>query len=448
MSMTTDRPAMDLEPVALRLRMVAAGATLLLPIVFMASRAGSEGLVGLIGALFLLRSVWRRDWAWLRDGWVVAAGAWWGWMVLCSTPIAALGLGESGDRSLIQAVLLGRFFILAAALSTWLLRDARLRRTLFIVLSASAAWIVVECWQQYLFGTDIAGYHRWMDGALTGPFRQPKAGPQLVLMLFPAILPPAYALLRQRSPWRRACGVALFGVGIATMVLIGQRMPALLTGLGLLTCAFVLPRLRAVTLGAGAAALLLLAATPIVSPPTFQKLVVHFAQQMRHFPESDYGQLYVRATVMGIDHPYTGLGFDGFRDHCHAERYVHGLPLLGITNAEADGPAACNIHPHNHYLEAFTAGGLPGLLLFCVLVTSWLARLAGGVGRGRPEQVGCFVTVLLALWPLASTSAFFTLPNAGWLFLVLGAGLALTPPKRALAALRGRNVGYALPAGD
>jgi hypothetical protein len=32
--------------------------------------------------------------------------------------------------------------------------------------------------------------------------------------------------------------------------------------------------------------------------------------------------------------------------------------------------------------------------------------------------------VCIAFWPIASTTGLFTLPNAGWLFLLIGWGLA------------------------
>jgi O-antigen ligase len=169
----------------------------------------------------------------------------------------------------------------------------------------------------------------------------------------------------------------------------------------------------------------LLIATPLLSPPTFAKLVVHFSDQMAHFGRSAYGLLYVRATVMSLDHPLIGLGFDGFRHGCYDALYQRGIPWLGISDAQAAGPAGCSIHPHNHYLEAATSGGIPGLLLFCAVVGSWLATLGRGLLRDpAAHRVALFTAVLIAVWPLASTSAFFTLPNAGWLFLLLGAGLA------------------------
>jgi O-antigen ligase len=177
--------------------------------------------------------------------------------------------------------------------------------------------------------------------------------------------------------------------------------------------------------------------------------VVHFAEQMRHFPQSPYGLLYTRATVMGLEHPVAGLGFDGFRHGCGQAAYQHGLAWLGVTDAQADVTIACSIHPHNHYLEAFTSGGVPGLVLFCIMVGTWLATLGRSLlRRAPPEQVACFIGVLLGVWPFASTSAFFTLPNAGWLFLVLGTGLSLTARRQRVRAGRVASMGFALPAGD
>jgi O-antigen ligase len=403
---------------------LSAGAILLLPVALLYARSVSEILIAVIGVVFLAECAARRDWTWLRARWVWVAAGFWAWTVLCSTPVPAWGLGAGGLKSLVQAVALGRFLILAAALECRLRGEPGLRRALFAVLAAVALWIVLECWQQYLFGRNIHGYGRWMDGALTGPFRAPRAGPELVLILFPAVLPGSLALLRRGRVASRILGGLWFGVAVLTMVLIGQRMPALLTALGLVLCGLILPGLRRLVLVAAVAGAALLAATPVVSPPTFQKLVVHFSQQMRHFPTSDYGQLYIRATVMGLDHPWTGLGFDGFRDHCEEARYRRGLPALGIPDGAAQGAGACNIHPHNHYLEAFTEGGVPGLVLFGATVLAWLLALGRGLGRGSAARAGCFIATVLAFWPLASTSALFTLPNAGWTFLVLGAGLA------------------------
>ncbi|MBV9782315.1 MAG: O-antigen ligase family protein, partial [Acidisphaera sp.] len=83
----------------------------------------------------------------------------------------------------------------------------------------------------------------------------------------------------------------------------------------------------------------------------------------------------------------------------------------------------CNTHPHNFYLEAATSSGVPGLLLFAGMTVTWLVLLGRSL-NGNAVRVGLFLTALLEAWPLASTSEFFSVPNVGWVFLMLGWGFA------------------------
>ena len=85
--------------------------------------------------------------------------------------------------------------------------------------------------------------------------------------------------------------------GVATMVLIGQRMPLLLTLLGLAVTGLLLPRTRPVVLIAAAGAVILIGASAVIEPPTFYRLVSKFSAQMGDFPDSPYGQIAARAAA-------------------------------------------------------------------------------------------------------------------------------------------------------
>jgi O-antigen ligase len=244
-------------------------------------------------------------------------------------------------------------------------------------------------------------------------------------MLYPALLPPVMTLLGRKTWPARLGGVLLAVFGVATLILIGQRMPALLGLLGLVAAGLLLPRFRLAVIAAMLAGGVLLASLPVISPPTYQKLVVHFLAQMRHFPESDYGQIYQLAGSMTAGHPVTGFGFDGFRVGCLDPRWTaHPLlpvPQLIAAEGEAEG---CALHPHNFWMEAAVTGGLPGLILFAAVAAMWLWR-AGYRLNADPLRVGLFAAVLEKLWPIASTNAFYTMPMAGWTFLVVGWALGL-----------------------
>ena len=140
---------------------------------------------------------------------------------------------------------------------------------------------------------------------------------------------------------------------------------------------------------------------PWLAPATRDKLIVRFADQAGHFWASDYGQIWRRAAAMIRAHPWTGQGFDAFRRAC-----AHAAP----------GAAGCNIHPHNFYLEQAINGGIPLAVLFAAMAVAALAAL-----RGAPAYL---VGAAVAFWPLATTSALSSMPNGGWIFLLLGVGMA------------------------
>lgn len=399
----------------------ALAAILLLPLFVMHAKAIAEIVIGLVGIAFLLRSARRRDWSWLRQGWVPVGAAWWLWLVLCSVP----GIGIGGWPALGQALAAVRFLVLAAALEHWVLASGRARRWLHWSLTAAALYIGFNALLQFAAGRNVWGAPRYADGALSGPFEKPRAGAPMSRLLFPALLPPVSRLLARARPWASvaATGLAVAGVGI--VVLIGQRMPLMLTLLGLVVSGLMLRRLRAVVLVSLVAGAALLAASAVVSPPTWYRLVTKFGAQMETFPDSDYGLIGARAVVIAAEHPLFGRGYDGFRNACPDPATWVAWPAARLHAADGGGAAVCNIHPHNHYLQAATDAGLPGLALFCALVVAWLRGMLRRLGPDPdPLRVGLFVGVLMELWPIASTSGFYATELVGFMYLMLGLGLA------------------------
>jgi hypothetical protein len=410
-------------PLNLLIERIALVAMLVVTPALLNTRALADALFSVTALLFLIDCARARRWNWLRQGWVPFAGAWWIWEIICSLPLPPPFYGSW--PSLVQAIVMVRFFVFAAALEHWLLREPRTRLWLRWVVQAVAAYIGIQCLYQWLTGRDFYGYGRFVDGELTGPFFKPRAGPELVRILFPAVLPPVMALIAQKAIIYRAAGAALAFVSIATMVLIGQRMPVLLTILGLIVSALLLPRLRPVAIAAFVVGGLVLAASPVISPPTYYRLVQKFSRQMDHFEVSPYGYLLRRADEITEQHPILGRGFNGFRIGCPDPRY-----FVGWTHKPGDdggGAGICKQHPHNFYTQASTDGGYPGLILFSLMVLAWLRDMSRGLWRDPDAvRVGLFAAALVHLWPISSTSAFTSLPVSGYFFVVLGWGLAET----------------------
>jgi hypothetical protein len=402
---------------------VALGAVLLTPLLLLHAHGIAEIAIAIADLCFLARSAIARDWAWTRTPWLLIGWTWWLWLIVCSLPISALGLGQGGANSLTQAVVLVRFLILIAAMEHAILAAPDARRWLYWIVAASAAYIALHAVFQFITGYNLYGEPSGGDGELTGPFGKPRAGPPFARILLPAIIPGAAAMLTRPGmrPLIQAWAVLIGGVCVS--LLIGQRMPFLLTCLGLVIIGLLLPRLRWGVLAASAALAALLIASPVVAPRAHYRLVEKFTTQMEHFSASPYGELYARAVEVGVRNPITGLGAEGFRTGCPEPRYFR--PTFDGSVPDGGGASICWHHPHNYYLEALDNGGFPGLLLFIALGLAWLAALGRGLWRQPdPLRAALFAAAAIQLWPIASSTGFTSMPVGGWSFLLLGWGLA------------------------
>jgi O-Antigen ligase len=412
----SDRTLVALDRVAL-------GAVLLTPLALLHAHGVAEGTIVVADICFLIRSAVTRRWDWLGTTWLRIGLVFWAWIVVCSLPLPILGLGEGGRAALIQGLAMVRFLVLIAAMEHAILRDQAPRRWFGWVITASAVYIAGQAIIQFAFGRNLYGEPIGSDGVLSGPFGKPRAGPPLARVLLPALVPPVAALLRRPGVWSVVAGYALLLVGVAVMVLIGQRMPLLLTVLGIVVVALLLRPLRPAMIVAGVVAAVVLASSPITAPQVYYRLVERFSDQMENFSVSQYGELYARALEIGVQNPITGLGMDGFRYGCPEPRYFR--PSFDGRAADGGGAVICWHHPHNYYFEALDDGGFVGLALFCALVGSWLTAMGRALReKPRPVLVGLFAAAVIQFWPIASTTGFYTLPVAGWSFLLLGWGMA------------------------
>jgi len=408
-----------------RRRKFALFAAFLVPIGLLHAFVLAEICIGIVDVLFLIETIRTGAWRGFAKPWFIVAMIWWLWLLICSLPLPALGLHGAGwYMSFAFALVIIRFLMFALALQIWLLTTAKLRNYLWIVIALSCVWIGLETWQQYLTGHNIFGDRRWGDGALTGPFWKPRAGDLYGHLLFVALVPVADWLLARQS---RVAGAAAFGliiIGAVTAVLIGQRMGTAYALLGGLAAAACLPRLRLPVLAAGIAAGLVLLATPIISPPTHAKLIGETTVNMSDFSHSPYGELFARAATMGFASPITGYGYNAFRVDCENPKFDAGVPRFHIPPSSV-AENACNLHPHNYYLQAFEEAGFLGLILFSLMNALFLLPLLRSFFKTRNTYVvALFTGVLTYAWPIASTDAFPTLYEPGWFFLLLGLGLA------------------------
>ncbi len=399
---------------------IALVSTLVTPLLLMHAHGFAEVSVTLAGICFLLRSGATGDWAWLKTPWVAISLVWWAWMIVCSLPIPALGLGDGGPHALEQGLLSIRFPLFAATLAFGVLRDADPRRWMFGTIAASAAYVAIHLVFQFVFGVNLYGVPKAWDTLLTGPFGTARAAPLMARILPPVLIPFASRYLDRRFlPY-----VILLG-GIAVVTIIGQRIPVLIMVSTLAVAAFLIPRLRPIALTAVVLVAVLIPSFAVISPKTYHHMVARTQELVVGFAVGKYGEMYNRAFEIGRQKPWTGAGYDGFRLSCPNPRYFR--PSFDGASPDGGGADICWVHPHNFYFQALVDGGVPGLALFCAFGIACLIPLGRGLWRNPdPIRVGLFVTMLAQIFPLQSTPSFWSMPMGGWFYLLLGWAMAET----------------------
>ena len=395
-------------------------ATLLTPLLLMHAHGFAEVSLALAALCFVLRSAATGDWAWAKTPWVALSLVWWGWMVLGSLPIPSLGLGENQGHGLVHGLLAIRFPLFAAALAFGVLRDPAPRRWMFATIAISAAYVSVHLVFQFVFGVNLYGQPKAWDTLLTGPFGTARAAPLMARILPPVLIPFAARYLDRRFlPYGILMG------GLAVVAIIGQRIPVVIMIGTLAVASLLIRRMRPVALAALVATALLIPSFALISPKTYQHMVVRTQTMAEGFAVGYYGEMYNRAFEIGHQNPWTGLGFDGFRLGCLEPRYFR--PSFDGTVANGGGADICWVHPHNFYFQALVDGGVPGLALFCAFGLACLIPLGRGLWRNPdPMRVGLFAVMLAQIFPVQSTPSFWSMPMGGWFFLLLGWAMAET----------------------
>ena len=375
---------------------VALIATMLMPLMLIYARAGIEVCTGTIGICFLWHSWRTKQWAWLRLPFTLACIAAWLWLLLVVTPLA-----YNPRSGLADALMWFRLPLMFAALRYWVLVPSFARTTMGALLALLTALIALDSFWQFFTGMSLSGHARLATGRLTGPMDGPKVGHFLGKLIVPAVAFCLDAGLRQHRPRAVAASLLLLVIVIVAIVLSGERSAFLSTmlacgiALGLLMMA--VKRLRIVGI-LGALATVLLLVVLYMTDPWIQLRANSMVGVMQEYWQSDYGMLAAAGIDMGKQHLLHGVGLHGFGALCPAMTYM-GQPFQGL-------------HPHNAYVEWFAQAGLPGLMLFLIMLVvlfrEALQRLCRAQGMERLIPAIIVGALVQHFFPLMGMQSYFT----------------------------------------
>ncbi len=397
---------------------------LLAPLALMLGIGMIEIVISSISILFLIHSIIKKDFHWLKEPWVRVFLVLWLYLIVRGFFTIDPALSVTHSISFI------RFGLLTLALQHWLLKKSSARQSLIFTLIAALVFSTADGLLQLLTGNDLLGYPLytfglfWRISALSGKL---SIGAKTMMIVFPATAYLLHQFQKSKNLMLKWGSLLLSLTLVLFIPLTGERNAFLMTllGLGLF---FILDKSIRKTLAIlGVMLLITLSVTFQISPAFKERQLTQVKDTIVNTLtlkrttkySSDYTSLFKTDLNVFKENPIFGIGRKQFDTYCH-----HSKSEISVVKKEIGG---CITNAQNVYFEWLDEGGLVGFLLFFIIPFLWFKNFYSHrkILLADSIAIAIFIEIALRLWPLASTSSFFFSWTGGPFWLMAGWLLAI-----------------------
>lgn len=372
---------------------------LLGPFIMLIERSPADLWLSVLALSFVVRSILKKEGAWLRAFWVKAAFAFWGVTILSgllsSLPVIATS----------EAVAWFRFPLFAAATVYWFGRDKRLLHAMYLATFLGLLMMCCILSAEVLIEGQKNGRLMWPYGDLVPGNYVAKVGmPAFNIMV-------ALAVSMRGQIAYLAAILALFTTSIS--LLTGERINFLISICGGILAGMVWKpiwsRYILVFFTALIAVILIFQFLPHIS----YRYIDHFIHQIPTGEQSSYYKAMLPGIMAFMEAPIFGVGTGNMRHLC----------MDIITSAPQ---LECHPHPHHFYIQLAAETGIFGLITGTVFLWSivWRCFQAGLRNRDNILIATAWVIPFGLFWPIASFADFFGQWNNIFMWSALAVALA------------------------
>jgi O-antigen ligase len=373
------------------------------PFIYLIERDPADLWLTLIGLVFLIRCVVKKDWSWASQLWFKCALALWlyGLFSAITSPDPLF--------SFQQGFVWIRFPVYALAAQVWLAKDRDIRIVMLICILFG---MLIMC------GILIAETILDPKTRLTWPYGDLVPGGYLAKVSLPLFCVLMAVAVSKKNRAGLFCGlIGLVSIGVSSLT--GERTHFLIRACGGLLASLVW-KPKFLMFSALVLIEILTVLLLFISRPD---LGSRFSNEfLDRIPIINYDSGHWGAWRGGIQQglmtPIKGIGPSGTRNTCKN---------LNPTLPEwLPGKNYCGNHPHNIYVQLFAEVGVVGLFLGCVMFLSiiWTCLKARKENFDCPMSATAFVIPFGLFFPLQQFGSFYG--QWGNLFIWFAIGFALS----------------------
>jgi len=336
------------------------------PFLIAAGKGAADAGVVTLAAFFVIYSITAKDFRFLKEKWVIAAGTLWVYLILRGL------FSPDIKHALVKVLPFVRFILFAVCLEFLASKDSKTSSKMFVTTCIVLAFLTVDGFIQFFTGFDLFGKPKY-GIRLTGPFSKQILGTTIAsigIIVMAGLIP----LLKKSKNYLWF----ILSAGVLTYIIVflaGERAAFLRLNISivLLFLGLYLKTKNAqikknIWKTAVLTVLLCLVVVQVISflkPENVHRQLASSIQEATS-SQSSYIFLWKTGLKAGFSNIFFGIGPNQFEFFCKA----NAIPGLGCATLD-------NIyyHPHNIWIEIFAESGLVGVGLLGALIYALGQRL-------------------------------------------------------------------------
>jgi hypothetical protein len=373
--------------------------TILLPIGLLISTGVSEVIVILLSVIFLIYSISKNNFYWLKNKYFYLL------ILIWFSLIINFIFSKNQELALFRSFGFIKYIIYIFAIN-YLLNKDKNHQILFIFLSFLVLLTTFDIYFEYINKKNILGFQSSDPTRIASFLRKELKIAHFLLGI--CLISIGYYFDRFNKSYKLIIlGYALLLLVLISIFLTGERANSIKSFI----CIFSFILLVKNNLKFKAILLIIVMILPILIYFSSERIKGRFdiylpkkhgnENFLKTFKESHHAAHYYTAFEIFKSYPFFGIGNKNFREECSNEKY-NNKSYTRINER-------CSTHPHQIYLELISEHGIIGsIIILFVIFYSVFKSFINFNKKQNPIQLGAILFVTSTFIPLIPSGSFFT----------------------------------------